>query len=192
MTDGAEKKSFWTTLPGMITATAGLITALAGLIAVLVQAGVLGGSGSATSVTTPAGPSWAAQANQICARANDAVDDLPQPNTNNLDADAIKTFVQYGRASARISRRMLRDLAALTPPSDQRADVAEFLRLGAKMNEAADEMWAAFAGGDLIAAQAQEQPLSSAGKRFNAKALDLGATTCAEGASLAGATLPGG
>jgi hypothetical protein len=143
-------------------------------------------------VATPAGPSWAAQANQICARANDAVDDLPQPNTNNLDADAITTFVQYGRASARISRRMLRDLAALTPPSDQQADVAEFLRLGAKMNEAADEMWAAFAGGDLLAAQAQEQPLSSAGKRFNAKARDLGATTCAEGASLAGATLPGG
>src|SRR6185436_14867518 len=33
--DSAEKKSFWTTLPGILTALAGLITAIAGVIAAL-------------------------------------------------------------------------------------------------------------------------------------------------------------
>jgi hypothetical protein len=195
MTDGAEKKSFWTTMPGMITATAGLITAVGGLLAVLAQVGVFGGGGSenaAAHVTTAAGPSWSVQANRICARANDAIDDLPEPTATNRDKLGVQAMLAYGRTASKINRRMLRDIRELTPPPDQQADVTDFLRLGAKMQEAADEMFAAFAVGDLGAVVEDQSMVSAAGKRFDAKAIDLGATTCAEGASLGGAELPGG
>lgn len=38
----SEKKSFWTTLPGILTGVAGIITATAGLIGILYQIGVIG------------------------------------------------------------------------------------------------------------------------------------------------------
>ena len=37
-------KSWWTTLPGLLTATAGVLTAVTGLVAVLAQQGVIGGA----------------------------------------------------------------------------------------------------------------------------------------------------
>ncbi len=37
-----EKKDFWTSLPGIVTAVAGLVTAVGGLILILHQTGVLG------------------------------------------------------------------------------------------------------------------------------------------------------
>jgi hypothetical protein len=195
MSDEADRKSFWTTLPGILTATAALITATGGFVAVLIQAGVIGGDGSenvAVQVTTSAGPSWAAQANKICERANDAIDDLPEPTSSNADALGVEAMLKYGTAATKISRRMLRDLTELSPPADQAADVTEFVKLGARMNAAADEMFAAFAIGDVLAVQDAQHELSAAGQRFDAKAIELGATTCAEGASLGGAELPGG
>jgi len=44
MADGNGSKSWWTTLPGVITAVAGVITAIAGLIGALVAGGIIGGS----------------------------------------------------------------------------------------------------------------------------------------------------
>ena len=38
-----EKKHFWSSLPGTITAVAGLITAIGGLLVVLHQVGIIGG-----------------------------------------------------------------------------------------------------------------------------------------------------
>jgi len=40
--DNNKKKSFWATLPGILTAAAGFVTAIAGLIGVLYQVGVIG------------------------------------------------------------------------------------------------------------------------------------------------------
>jgi hypothetical protein len=46
-----EKKSFWTTLPGILTGTAAVLTALGALLAALGSAGLLSRPG-----TTPAAP----------------------------------------------------------------------------------------------------------------------------------------
>jgi hypothetical protein len=47
VTDG--KRSFWSSIPGLITGLAGLLTGVVGLITLLVQQGVIGNSGSKTS-----------------------------------------------------------------------------------------------------------------------------------------------
>jgi hypothetical protein len=44
MTDG--KRSFWSSIPGLITGLAGLLTGVVGLITLLVQQGLIGNSGS--------------------------------------------------------------------------------------------------------------------------------------------------
>lgn len=56
-----SKRSFFSTIPGLITGLAGLLTGLVGLITVLIQLGVLGGDGSSststgTTVTSAPGP----------------------------------------------------------------------------------------------------------------------------------------
>ncbi|RZT93624.1 hypothetical protein [Rivibacter subsaxonicus] len=97
-------KSWWTTLPGLLTALAGIITAVGGLIAVLVQAGLIGnrsapagaqtqGSAGAESArTAPAGAS-AAAADAAPPKAVDVaaapvvVADAP-PSAANADAAA--------------------------------------------------------------------------------------------------------
>ncbi|MBM7060515.1 hypothetical protein JQX08_07325 [Pseudomonas sp. UL073] len=53
MADEPGAKSWWQTLPGMITATAGLITAVSGLLVVLFQHGVLGGADKAPPSAPP-------------------------------------------------------------------------------------------------------------------------------------------
>lgn len=53
----AEGKSFWSSLPGILTALAGLVTAIGGLLLAFDQAGVFGKSEPATApVATPAAP----------------------------------------------------------------------------------------------------------------------------------------
>lgn len=51
MNDKDEKKSFWTTLPGILTGITGLITALGGLFVILHQIGVLGPGSNRPAVT---------------------------------------------------------------------------------------------------------------------------------------------
>ncbi len=41
-----EKKSFWSSLPGMVTGAAGVVGAIVGVISVLIALGVIGGSNS--------------------------------------------------------------------------------------------------------------------------------------------------
>jgi hypothetical protein len=48
-TENRNEKSFWATLPGMLTGCAAVITAIGGLIAVLVTAGIIKSGPSATS-----------------------------------------------------------------------------------------------------------------------------------------------
>lgn len=60
----SEKKSFWSTVPGVVTGLTGLLTAVVGMVTVLIQLDVIGGDGAAppnAAVTTtvagaPAGP----------------------------------------------------------------------------------------------------------------------------------------
>jgi hypothetical protein len=191
MTD--EKKSFWSGATGAIAAVTALITAVGGLLAVLIQLGVFGGSGGESSqgaivpqVTTSASqPNWAQQANRICARTNDAINALPD------ESETVDPMAAVGqvREALTLNKRMVRDLAELTPPPGREADVEEFLRLGAGMNDAAEEFVAGIRAGDVVAAQSQISRLKRLGRSFDNSAIGLGATTCAEGASLSDATL---
>ena len=186
----AEKKSFLTSLPGLLTGVAGLITAVVGLIIALDQVGVIGGSDpeqaggrqAIVATTTDGGSAspdeWAASANEICARATDAIDTLPEPEA--VDPASVGKVARQLQA---INRRMLRDLNALERPPEKRAEVTEFLRIGARLGDSADAFFAALRVGNAVAAQEQTSELSRLGKLFDASAIDLGANTCAEGAS---------
>jgi len=144
------------------------------------------GAGGTTSAT------WAAQANAVCERANETIDDLPDPSAESLETLGPGALTAYGESAVKVNKRMVRDLGELSPPPEARSDANELVVLGAKMTEAAEEMFAALRVGDVAAAQKQQQALSRAGKEFDAKALEVGATTCAEGASLSGTALPTG
>lgn len=192
MTD--EKKSFWSGATGAIAAVTALITAVGGLLAVLIQLGVFGGDGGESSqgaivppvtVSQASQPNWAQQANRICARTNDAINALPDRAETTDPAAALSQV----REALTLNKRMVRDLSALTPPTDRQNDVEEFLRLGAGINDAAEEFVAGLQVGDVVVAQQQVSRLKRLGRSFDNSAIGLGATTCAEGASLTDATL---
>lgn len=136
------------------------------------------------ATTAAAGQDWVAEANKICANANDTISDLPEPDATSLDSLDLDALVRYGVTSVNINKRMVRDLGELTPPPDQRRAHQELVRRGAAMTEAAEELFASFRTGDILAAQRQQAAVSRSGQRFDAQALKVGATTCAEGASL--------
>lgn len=147
---------------------------------------------SSDDIADEPGESWTAQANEICDRANESVDALPEPSANSLETFGADALVGYGEAALAVNKRMVRDLGELSPPPDQRADARELVLRGARVTEAAEELFAALRVGDVDGVQRQQRALSIAGKGFDAKALEVGATTCAEGASLSGVSLPTG
>jgi hypothetical protein len=54
-----DKKSFWSSIPGLVTGLAGLLTGVVGLVTVLIQLDVIGGKGDSTPnavVTTTVAP----------------------------------------------------------------------------------------------------------------------------------------
>ena len=60
-----NRRSFFATIPGLVTGLAGLLTGIVGLVTVLIQLGVIGGddgNGTPNSVTTVAGATTAAGA----------------------------------------------------------------------------------------------------------------------------------
>lgn len=82
-------KSWWSTLPGLLTALAGIITAVGGLIAVLVQAGLIGNrtapAGAQTQATVGAESGRTAPADAVPPKAADATAapvaaDTPSPS----------------------------------------------------------------------------------------------------------------
>jgi hypothetical protein len=183
-----SKKSFWSTLPGILTAVTALITAVAGLVAIFVQIGVINGDedsslNGGSPTLTSSSKSWTAQANEICARANDSMDALPDPQAIGPAMLDPESAVKLGDLSLGIGRRMLRDLGTLEAPEGGEADVEDFLRLGAEMNQATEELLARLRVGDPLAAQEKVSAVSEAAQRFDDAAIELGATTCAEGAS---------
>jgi hypothetical protein len=50
----SDRRSFWATVPGLITGLAGLLTGIVGLVTVLIQLGVIGGKDKPSSTATPA------------------------------------------------------------------------------------------------------------------------------------------
>jgi hypothetical protein len=174
--------SFFTSLTGLLTATAALIGAV---VAILTATGVIGGSDNSANKETNAAPteqnqtSWATQANAICARANDTIAALPNPHSV-----APSDVASYLKTSVVLEQRMLRELNALPAPKDGGAQVNAFLKVGARMSDATSELANDVTLGDLAAAQQRAAQLSQLNTRFNNGAIELGARTCAEGSSL--------
>ncbi len=190
-----ETKSFWRSMSGLITAITALVTAVGGLIAILIQVGVIGGGGGTPNAglssggqqtTSTQGADWADHANDICARANDLITALPNPRT--LDP---QVAFEMGQQALRINRQMVRELAKLPKPEPQRARVEALLRLGAQINDNAEELLADGTNGNIADIQQRQRALSRLGQKFDGSAIDLGATTCAEGSSFSGG-LPSG
>ena len=179
-----QRKSFWSGLSGALAAITGLLTAVGALIAVLVQVGVIGGDdggnagGGGSSTTTPAMADWAGEANKVCERANELTDELP-------DADRVDPSEGLGLAERALSinRQMVRELTKLTKPEPEREQIVEFLRLGARINESTEEAIAAVKAVNVAAVRKRQAELSTLGTEFDAAAVELGASTCAEGAS---------
>jgi hypothetical protein len=188
------KKSFWSGLSGALTGATALLTAVGALLAVLIQVGVIGGDddgsggGSSGTTTSAAMVDWAGQANETCQRANELFDELP-------DAERVQPSEVLGvlKQALSINRQMVRELTKLPKPEQERERVAEFLRLGARLNESSEELIAAFRVLNIEAVQQRQKELSTLGSQFDAAAVDLGASTCAEGASFeAGLPTAGG
>ena len=187
-------------LSGLLGGTAALITAVGGVIAILFQVGVLGGDEDRVSTTSdngvvtassseaqPVQRDWAAQANAICAKANDDIDALPEPES--LD---ISQAASAGGEAVDISQRQLRELQQLTPPADDRPRIKRLLRIYAQQNDVAEELFGAIRVGDVSGLQVHIDALRRLGKSGDDLANRLGASTCAEGASFVGADLGSG
>jgi hypothetical protein len=166
-----------------MTSTAALLGAV---VAILTAVGVIGGGGggaphdaSTPAASSQAPASWASQANAVCARTNDTVAALPSPTTL-----ARSDIASYLRTALVLEQRMLRELNALQPPQGKASQVAAFLALGAKMNDATGELADDVAVGDLGRLRGRAVLLSRLNTRFNDAAVALGASTCAEGSSL--------
>jgi hypothetical protein len=170
--------SFFSGLTGLLTGAAALIGAIVGI---LTAVGVIGGGGSGSHAATPklSSMTWAAKANAICARANDTTGALPNPRTL-APSDA----ASYLRTALTLEQRMLRELNALPPPKGKETEVTTFLRIGAKMSNATNELADDVATGNLAVLQQRATVLSRLNTRFNNAATGLGARTCAEGSSL--------
>lgn len=178
-----QKRSFWSGLSGALTAITALLTAIGALIAVLVQVGVIGGDdggngGGGGTTTSAAMIDWAGEANDACERANELIDELP-------DADRADPSEALGLAERALSinRQMVRELTKLPKPEPQREQIEAFLRLGASINESSEEAIAAVKALNIEAVRQREAEISKFGGEFDAAAVELGASTCAEGAS---------
>jgi hypothetical protein len=169
--------SFFTSLTGLLTSATALIGAVVG---VLTAIGVIGGgSGSQGASATQSKATWAARANAICATANDTTGALPNPRTL-APSDA----ASYLKTALVLEQRMLRELNALPAPKSKEAQVATFLRVGAKMSDATNELADDVAVGNLAGLEQRATLLSRLNARFNNAANALDARTCAEGSSL--------
>jgi hypothetical protein len=172
--------SFFTGVTGLLTGAAALIGAV---VAILTATGVIGGgdgSGSSHAESTAQNnATWAAQANAICAKANDTIGALPNPRTI-----APSDIASYLKTSVVLEQRMLRELNTLSVPKNKDAQVETFLKVGARMSDATSELANDVTLGNLAAAQRRATALSQLNTRFNNAAITLGARTCAEGSSL--------
>ena len=88
-------KSFWQTVPGIITAVAGLVTAVGGLLGILFQNGVLGGGSNER-------PPAVAQSSDAGDRPAAAETRTAEPSTPIPWANATATLVRKDQTSATV------------------------------------------------------------------------------------------
>jgi hypothetical protein len=189
--------SFFHGMTGWMTAAAALIVAVVGALTAL---NVIPHNSAAHPAVSAA--KWAAQANKICGQYYDAVDALPQPSSFFSQQGAgqapsssdLTDAARYSRAADRLGHQMLRQLTALKVPKGKEQQVTQFVHLLAAENTGLDTLTddltvlaAAFKSGntgiDVMRMYGDAQQLSQLNKKFKQVAVDLGATTCAEGSA---------
>ncbi len=181
--------SFLGGLTGPVKVAVAVIGAIGTVVGTLTAVGVIGGgsggspggTGSRTTVITAA--AWARRANAICARASDARAALPTPQPGLGQQEAVDLMT----TAATFQQRLLRELAVLPRPAEQQQQIARLLRVGAEINNSSSELVADLTLGNFAGAQKRVRELSRQNTDFNRTAIDLGATTCAEGGSVADA-----
>jgi hypothetical protein len=182
--------SFFGEMTGRLKVVVALIGAVGTVVGTLTALGVTGGGSggnattrSASTVPLVTAADWGRRANAICARTNDTRSALPTPQPGLGQQEALDLI----RTASTLQQRLLRELAALARPKEKQAQIAQFLRVGAGINDSASELVDDFTLGNIAGAQKRVHQLSRLNTEFNRRAVDLGATTCAEGGSLADA-----
>jgi hypothetical protein len=87
MADAGHTKSFWTTLPGILTGITGVIAAVTGLVGGLYATGIIGGSTPTSTpipaaAPTPISPATIEYELEIIADPREAADFLVNPRPN--------------------------------------------------------------------------------------------------------------
>ena len=85
-----RSKSFWSTIPGLITGLAGILTALVGLGTLLIQIGVIGGDDDATTTNTEPGATATTRAGSSQADDSDGSDTATGPPSFTAAPDELK------------------------------------------------------------------------------------------------------
>jgi hypothetical protein len=164
-----QKKGFWTTLPGVLTAIAALITAIGGIVGLVV---VPGGSDE-ESDDGPTRTTWVRQADELCSQAYDSLRQYP-PITD------LNTLVSVGPSIAEEARDLAADLRGLRAPEEDQSTIARMTGLLDEQSDGVDAAVVAVSQGDQAGFRRSVQQVESASVEGDAVAESLGATACAQ------------
>ncbi len=116
-----SRRSFWSTIPGLVTGLAGLLTGIVGLVTVLIQLGVLGDDDSNQSVGTAA--TTVAPGAQGSGSAATATTEVPRFTVSPTTLD-----FKPSEREKKVTVRNVSDAASLTvnPPRVTGQDAAQF------------------------------------------------------------------
>ena len=168
-----ERRSFWTTLPGLLTGLAALITAIAGVIAIFVVPG--------SSSDGPTHADWARSANRLCNETAEQVRHLPPITDETLEA--IETTAPAAAADVRRLAERLRELSA---PEDDEPSIDRFTSVLEEEANQLDAMVAAYHQANssgMVQAAEQVEALAAEGREV---AGSLGVSACTQEVTLIG------
>lgn len=166
--------SFWSTLPGVLTAIAALLTAIVGVV------GVLGltdrSSGGGDEGVTHA--EWVHRADQLCAESFEYARQFPPLEESN--------FVLVASALAREQGDLTEKLRALAAPEEDQLAISRFTAL---LDQERNEVGAAIVASkanNVVALSRSGQRIETLDSKADAAARSLGISACAQRVTPAG------
>jgi hypothetical protein len=161
-------RTFWTTLPGILTATATLLGAIAGLLALFVVPGDSGDSG-------PSRADWADKVDPICSQQINSIRQLPPPTTPDVNLVA-----NYLHEVSRVARDMGEKVRAIDAPADDQQSIDRMTSSWDQQADGIDNFALELQSGDQAGAQTTQQQVDAAGAEGDEIARSLGVTACAQ------------